>query len=91
MDFQSAMETFAGNTKQLAFVTVWKKIECGISNKFAEAWVAANTGKLGLSSGAVVPGHGAVPVLDLNKAADSIIQQQLVSFFPFESFHFFTI
>jgi len=47
---------------------------------FAEAWVAANTGKLGISAGAVVNNlTGAGSPIDLNKAAESIIQQQLVS------------
>lgn len=43
---------------------------------FAEAWVAANTGKVPLSNS--FPGGSA---LDLNKAAESIIQQQLVRLF----------
>jgi hypothetical protein len=48
---------------------------------FAEAWVAANTGKLGtgLTAANVVSSLAAAGTnLDLNKAAESIIQQQLV-------------
>lgn len=50
----------------------------GAMETFAEAWVAANTGKF--SSGAVVnPLATTGSPLDFNKAAESIIQQQLVS------------